>query len=57
MRKTLRQRRTLEVQHISRLITDQEEVCVLAAKHGSVRGQELAPRGSLCLTEKMPGDP
>ncbi|MFD5494478.1 hypothetical protein ACFWH4_16570 [Streptomyces sp. NPDC127091] len=57
MRKTLRQRRTLEVQHISRLITDQEEVCVLAAKHGSVRGQELTPRGSLCLIEKMPGDP
>lgn len=57
MRKTLRQRRTLEVQHISRLVTDQEEVRVLAAKHGSVRGQELTPRGFLRLIEKMPGDP
>ncbi|WP_432058925.1 helix-turn-helix domain-containing protein, partial [Streptomyces sp. bgisy022] len=42
----------LEVQHFSRLITDQEEVRVLAAKHGSIRGQALAPCESLRLLEK-----
>lgn len=46
----------LEVQHFSRLITDQEEVRVLAAKHGSIRGQALAPCESLRLLEKMLGD-
>ncbi|MEU6810096.1 helix-turn-helix transcriptional regulator [Streptomyces sp. NPDC046831] len=46
----------LEVQHFSRLVTDPEEVRVLAAKHGSIRGQALAPRESLCLLEKMLGD-
>ncbi|WP_435614524.1 helix-turn-helix domain-containing protein [Streptomyces coelicoflavus] len=46
----------LEVQHISRLITDQEEVRILAAKHGSIRGQALTPRESLRLIEKMLGD-
>ncbi|MFF0115682.1 helix-turn-helix domain-containing protein [Streptomyces prasinus] len=46
----------LEVQHFSRLITDPEEVRVLAAKHGSIRGQALTPRESSCLLEKMLGD-
>ncbi|PWJ03916.1 transcriptional regulator [Streptomyces sp. NWU49] len=46
----------LEVQHVSRLITDAEEVRVLAAKHGSIRGQALTPRASLRLLEKMLGD-
>ncbi|GGQ18032.1 transcriptional regulator [Streptomyces griseomycini] len=46
----------LEVQHFSRLITDPEEVRVLAAKHGSIRGQALTPRESLHLLGKMPGD-
>ncbi|MFD4586601.1 Scr1 family TA system antitoxin-like transcriptional regulator [Streptomyces sp. NPDC058434] len=46
----------LEVQHISRLITDPDEVRVLAAKHGSIRGQALTPRESLRLIEKMLGD-
>ncbi|MFF3933648.1 helix-turn-helix domain-containing protein [Streptomyces hirsutus] len=46
----------LEVQHFSRLITDSEEVRVLAAKHGSIRGQALTPRESLRLLEKMLGD-
>ncbi|MEH0553085.1 helix-turn-helix domain-containing protein [Streptomyces sp. B21-101] len=46
----------LEVQHISRLITDPDEVRVLAAKHGSIRGQALTPRESLHLIEKMLGD-
>ncbi|MEU1692953.1 helix-turn-helix domain-containing protein [Streptomyces hirsutus] len=46
----------LEVQHFSRLITDREEVRLLAAKHGSIRGQALTPRESLSLIEKMLGD-
>ncbi|WP_112466903.1 helix-turn-helix domain-containing protein [Streptomyces triticisoli] len=46
----------LEVQHFSRLVTDPEEVRVLAAKYGSIRGQALTPRESLCLIEKMLGD-
>ncbi|MEV7019753.1 helix-turn-helix transcriptional regulator [Streptomyces sp. NPDC093991] len=46
----------LEVQHFSRLVTDPEEVRVLAAKHGSIRGQALTPRESLRLLEKMLGD-
>ncbi|WP_277752254.1 MULTISPECIES: helix-turn-helix domain-containing protein [Streptomyces] len=46
----------LEVQHVSRLITDPDEVRVLAAKYGSIRGQALTPRESLCLIEKMLGD-
>ncbi|WP_371648252.1 helix-turn-helix domain-containing protein [Streptomyces mirabilis] len=46
----------LEVQHISRLITDSDEVRVLAAKYGSIRGQALTPRESLRLIEKMLGD-
>jgi len=43
----------LEVQHVSRLITDPEDVRVLAAKYGSIRGQALTTRESLCLIEKM----
>ncbi|MCP9956390.1 helix-turn-helix domain-containing protein [Streptomyces sudanensis] len=46
----------LEVQHVSRLVTDREEVRVLAAKHGSIRGQAITPCQSLCLLEKMLGD-
>lgn len=46
----------LEVQHISRLITHPDEVRVLSAKHGSIRGQALTPRESLRLIEKMLGD-
>ncbi|MFJ9665016.1 Scr1 family TA system antitoxin-like transcriptional regulator [Streptomyces sp. NPDC101219] len=46
----------LEVQHVSRLVSDPEEVRVLAAKHGSIRGQALTPRESLRLLEKMLGD-
>ncbi|GAA0923110.1 helix-turn-helix transcriptional regulator [Streptomyces thermoalcalitolerans] len=46
----------LEVQHFSRLVTDPEEVRVLAAKYGSIRGQALTPRESLRLVEKMLGD-
>ncbi|MFI1826043.1 helix-turn-helix domain-containing protein [Streptomyces sp. NPDC020412] len=46
----------LEVQHVSRLITDPEDVRVLAAKYGSIRGQALTTRDSLRLIEKMLGD-
>ncbi|MFE6716004.1 Scr1 family TA system antitoxin-like transcriptional regulator [Streptomyces albidoflavus] len=46
----------LEAQHISRLITDPEEVRVLAAKYGNVRGQPLTAGDSLRLIEKMLGD-
>ncbi|MFC9165645.1 Scr1 family TA system antitoxin-like transcriptional regulator [Streptomyces fungicidicus] len=46
----------LEVQHFSRVVTDPEEVRVLAAKHGSIRGQALTPRESSRLLEKMLGD-
>ncbi len=46
----------LEVQHISRLIADPEDVRVLAAKYGSIRGQALTTRDSLRLIEKMLGD-
>ncbi|MCQ8192585.1 helix-turn-helix domain-containing protein [Streptomyces rugosispiralis] len=46
----------LEVQHISRLITEPEEVRVLAAKYGSIRSQALTPRGSMLLLEKLLGE-
>lgn len=46
----------LEVQHLSRLITDPEAVRILAAKYGSIRGQALTTRESLRLIEKMLGD-
>ncbi|MCM2578715.1 helix-turn-helix domain-containing protein [Streptomyces meridianus] len=46
----------LEVQNVSRLITDSEEVRILAARYGSIRGQALSPRESLSLIEKMLGD-
>ena len=46
----------VEVQGISRLITDAEEVRILAARYGSIRGQALTPRESLMRIEKMLGD-
>ncbi|MFB7668794.1 helix-turn-helix domain-containing protein [Kitasatospora sp. NPDC056138] len=46
----------VEVQHVSRLITDPEEVRILAARYGSIRGQALTPRESLTLIEKMLGE-
>ncbi|MEV7784612.1 helix-turn-helix transcriptional regulator [Streptomyces sp. NPDC088106] len=46
----------LEVQHVSRLVTDPEDVRVLAAKYGSIRGQALTTRESVRLIEKMLGD-
>ncbi|MEU6084121.1 helix-turn-helix transcriptional regulator [Streptomyces sp. NPDC047108] len=46
----------VEVQSISRLITDPEEVRIMAARYGSIRAQALAPRESLTLIQKMLGE-
>lgn len=45
-----------EFQSVSRLITDPEEVRMLAARYGSIRGQALTPPESLTLIEKMLGE-
>ena len=42
-------------QNSSRLITDPEEVRILAARYGSIRAQALTPRESLDLIEDMLG--
>ncbi|QEV09552.1 helix-turn-helix domain-containing protein [Streptomyces prasinus] len=46
----------LEVQHVSRLVTDPDEVRILSARYGSIRAQALTPEESLTLIEKMLGD-
>ncbi|EGX58550.1 hypothetical protein SZN_17332 [Streptomyces zinciresistens K42] len=46
----------LEVQNVSRLVTDAEEVRILAARYGSIRAQALTPRESLALIERLLGD-
>jgi transcriptional regulator with XRE-family HTH domain len=46
----------VEVQHVSRLITEPNEVRILAARYGSVRAQALTPGESRSLIEKMLGD-
>ncbi|GAA1915773.1 helix-turn-helix domain-containing protein [Streptantibioticus ferralitis] len=46
----------LEVQNVSRLITDPEEVRMLAARYGSIRAQALSPRDSLTAIEKLLGE-
>ncbi|MCC9737983.1 helix-turn-helix transcriptional regulator [Streptomyces sp. MNU89] len=43
----------LEVQGVSRLVTDQDQVRIMAARYGGIRGQALTPRESLALIEKM----
>ncbi|MFE1405497.1 Scr1 family TA system antitoxin-like transcriptional regulator [Streptomyces sp. NPDC058770] len=43
----------LEVQNVSRLITDPEEVRILAARYGCIRSQALTPRESLALIERL----
>ncbi|WP_073948857.1 helix-turn-helix domain-containing protein [Streptomyces kebangsaanensis] len=45
-----------EFQSVNRLITDPEEVRMLAARYGSIRGQALNPAGSSALIEKLLGD-
>jgi transcriptional regulator with XRE-family HTH domain len=46
----------VEVQNVSRLVTDPEEVRMLAARYGSIRAQALTPSESLALIEKMLGE-
>ncbi|AXK37661.1 XRE family transcriptional regulator [Streptomyces armeniacus] len=46
----------LEVQHVSRVVTEADEVRALAVTYGSIRGQALTPRESLLLIEKMLGE-
>ncbi|MEU1215764.1 Scr1 family TA system antitoxin-like transcriptional regulator [Streptomyces sp. NPDC005790] len=43
----------LEVQNISRLITDFDEVRTLTARYGCIRSQALTPRESLVLIERL----
>ncbi|MGW0659662.1 helix-turn-helix domain-containing protein [Streptodolium elevatio] len=43
----------VEVQDVSRLVTDQEQVRILAARYGSIRAQALDPVQSLALIEKV----
>jgi Domain of unknown function (DUF5753) len=45
-----------EVQNVSRLVTDAEEVRIMAAQYGTIRAQALTPRESLALIEKMLGE-
>lgn len=45
-----------EFQSVNRLITDPEEVRMLAARYGSIRGQALNPAESSALIEKLLGD-
>lgn len=46
----------LEVQGASHLITDSEEVRILAARYGAIRGQALTPRESLALMQRLLGE-
>ncbi|MFD3625906.1 Scr1 family TA system antitoxin-like transcriptional regulator [Streptomyces sp. NPDC058698] len=46
----------MEVQHVSKLIGDPDEVRILAARYGNIRSQARTPRESLDLIEKMLGD-
>lgn len=47
----------MEVQHVSKLIADPDEVRILAARYGNIRSQARTPRESLDLIEKMLGEP
>lgn len=51
-----RQLAYLEVQSTNRLITDAEEVRILAARYGSIRGQALSPHESLAMIESLLGE-
>ncbi|WLW54276.1 helix-turn-helix domain-containing protein [Streptomyces sp. SX92] len=46
----------LEVQFLSRLITDPREVQVLETNYGMIRAQALTPRDSLAFIEKVLGE-
>ncbi len=43
----------VEAQDVSKLVTDQEQVRILAARYGSIRAQALDPVQSLALIEKV----
>src|SRR5262249_3842384 len=43
----------VEVQGVSRLITEAESVRILAARYGNIRGQALTSDESLALIEKL----
>ncbi|WP_329212365.1 helix-turn-helix domain-containing protein [Streptomyces sp. NBC_00683] len=45
----------LEVQNISRLVTDPDEVRILAARYGSIRAQALNPSESLAVIKELLG--
>ncbi|MET8241243.1 helix-turn-helix transcriptional regulator [Streptomyces sp. NPDC005078] len=45
----------LEVQGVANLVTDPEEVRMLAVRYGSIRGQALTPCESMALIEKLLG--
>ncbi|MFF2141580.1 Scr1 family TA system antitoxin-like transcriptional regulator [Kitasatospora sp. NPDC058190] len=46
----------IEAQQSSRLITDQEEVRIMNARYGALRGQSLDVRESMSLIEKVLGE-
>ncbi|GAT82262.1 DNA-binding protein [Streptomyces sp. F-3] len=46
----------VEVQHISRVITDPKEVQLLDMRYGTIRAQALSPRESMALIEKALGE-
>ncbi|MFF3244926.1 Scr1 family TA system antitoxin-like transcriptional regulator [Streptomyces sp. NPDC002870] len=46
----------LEVQNISRLVTDPDEVRILAARYGSIRAQALTPSESLAAIKELLGE-
>lgn len=46
----------VEVQHISRVITDPKEVQLLDMRYGTIRAQALDPRESTALIEKVLGE-
>ncbi|MEV0022358.1 Scr1 family TA system antitoxin-like transcriptional regulator [Streptomyces atroolivaceus] len=43
----------VEVQNVSRLITEPDEVRILAARHGSIRAQALTPSDSLTAIKEL----
>jgi transcriptional regulator with XRE-family HTH domain len=46
----------LEVQNVSKLVTDSDDVRMLAARYGSIRAQALTPQESVAAIEKLLGD-
>lgn len=46
----------IEVQLISRLLSDPKEIQILEMRYGFIRAQALTPRESLAFIEKLPGE-